>query len=108
MILFTLFMHTLALSWIQAFSAEFDQLLSERYAVRNCYAKIAAKRINSIRQCPKYARAHIDLYPAFISDDSKESACLAIKGVLDLLKSNYPMLLTRQGRAKEIVNEHCA
>ena len=85
----------------------YDQLMSEKYALSNCYSAVADKRLSSIEDCSTYTRFHIDLYPEYVSRDPVESACFSGKGVLDYLKRTYPLQLERRERARKVVDKYC-
>ena len=85
----------------------YDQLLSERLALADCYFKLAQNVNARDGVCSSYAAIHIDLYPEYKAESAADSACLAAKGVLAYIQASYPLQLSLRRRARMRVDRRC-
>ena len=85
----------------------YDQLLSERIALADCYFKLARNVNGRDGVCSAYAAIHIDLYPEYMAESAADSACLAAKGVLAYIQASYPLQLSLRRRARMRVDRRC-
>ena len=85
----------------------YDQLLSERIALADCFFKLARNVNGRDGVCSTYAAVHIDLYPEYKAESAADSACLAAKGVLAYIRASYPFQLSLRRRARMRVDRRC-
>lgn len=88
-------------------SPTFDQGLNEPQALRNCYAAIRDKTIDSIEDCREYAQFHAPLYTEINQSHPYLAACEFSKFTLSYATKYYPKNSTLISQLKEQTDADC-